>query len=68
MGASPYLVIVHASGWVDLEASPPFWTEVPAHAACASEGGTPEEAVCMSRDALHRWTRRDIEVEVFVAG
>jgi hypothetical protein len=58
----------HGSGWVDLESSAAFWTEVPAHAACAAEGGTPDEAVAHSREALRRWMRPGVDVEVFVAG
>ena len=68
MERRPYLVIVHGSGWVDLERSASFWTEVPAHAACAAEGGTPDEAVARSRAALHRWVRPGVDVEVFIAG
>ena len=64
----PYLVIVHGSGWVDLESIPAYWTEVPAHAACASEGATTDEAVALARASLRRWTRDDIDVDVFVAG
>ena len=65
---SQYLVIVHGSGWVDLESVPAYWTEVPAHAACASEGATTDEAVALTRASLRRWMRDDVDVDVFIAG
>jgi hypothetical protein len=68
MTPGPFLVIVHRSGWVDLETLPAFWTEVPAHAACAADGATSEEAVSRTRESLRHWTGHDPRVEVFVAG
>ncbi len=61
-------MIVHRSGWVDLESSPAYWTEVPAHAACAAEGTTSDEAVSRTRASLRHWTSTDPPVDVFVAG
>ncbi len=61
-------MIVHRSGWVDLETVPAFWTEVPAHTACASEGRTMDEVVERTREALTRWTGRVARVTTLFAG
>lgn len=50
-----YLVIVHPAGRLDDRSAAAFWTEVPALAACASEGGSLEEAVASTRREIARW-------------
>jgi predicted RNase H-like HicB family nuclease len=68
-----FAIIVHASGQLDDARTVAYWTEVPALAACASEGPTLEEAVTNTRRSIHAWlanqapSPEDIEVRVELA-
>lgn len=53
--SAEYLVIVHPAGGLDARAATGFWTEVPALAACASEGDSVEDAVASTRREIARW-------------
>lgn len=50
-----YRVIVHAAGQLDDDETAGYWTEVPALAACASDGQTLEEAIASTISAIKAW-------------
>ena len=50
-----FLVIVHPAGRADAEGAARYWTEVPALAACTSDGETVEQAIERLEDEIARW-------------
>lgn len=70
-----YWVIVHAAGQLDDDQTAGYWTEVPALAACASDGQTLEEAISSTRGAISAWlalrggsqAREEVRVRVELA-
>lgn len=54
-GTVEYLIIVHPAGRADAENAARFWTEVPALAACTSDGDTVEQAVRRVQSEIARW-------------